>query len=216
MPGISSRRSTAPSAASDTVSIDGPGVGPSRRGSTGWASGIAASSCSMRAVSVSIWAVSLSIWSSSIRREFGVVVVEPAVEGGEQSRVFGLHAAPRQPGEHLGIALVRRSAPRSWRVRTRPMMSVATADSLIRASSSSFSSRCTCRDRSWVRSCPQPGVVAQSPDRRRRHETRPQQALLGQLGQPDGVELVRFGPAGDVLHVRALTSCTDNPTASSR
>ena len=32
------------------------------------------------------------------------------------------------------------------------MMSLATADSLINASSSSFSSRCTCRERSWVRS----------------------------------------------------------------
>jgi hypothetical protein len=38
--------------------------------------------------------------------------------------------------------------------------------------------------------CPQPGVVAQSPDRCRRHETRPQQALLGQLGKPNRVQLV--------------------------
>jgi hypothetical protein len=37
---------------------------------------------------------------------------------------------------------------------------------------------------------PQPGVVAQSTDLGRGHERRPQQALLGQLGQPDGVELV--------------------------
>ena len=35
-------------------------------------------------------------------REFGVMVVEPAIEGGEQSRVFGLHPAPRQLGQRLG------------------------------------------------------------------------------------------------------------------
>ena len=37
--------------------------------------------------------------------EFGVMVVEPTVEGGDQGRVFGLHPAAGQPGEHLGIPL---------------------------------------------------------------------------------------------------------------
>ena len=84
-------------------------------------------------------------------REFGVMVVEAAIEGGEQSRVFGLHPAPRQPSEHLGIAL-------SGDQRLDHGASGHARDvgghrrQLDQASSSSFSSRCTCRERSWVRS----------------------------------------------------------------
>jgi hypothetical protein len=51
----------------------------------------------------------------------------------------------------------------------------------------------------------QPGVVAQLPNRRWRNEARPQQALLGELGQPPRIQLV-FGRPGTLRTSRALTS----------
>ena len=89
--------------------------------------------------------------------------------------------------------------------RTDMVSSVlATAETLISASSSSFSSRCQYRVRSRVRSHAQPGVVAQLPDLGRRHEAGPQHAPLGQLGQPDSVQLVGLRPARRVLDVAGV------------
>ncbi len=101
--------------------------------------------------------------------QLGVVVVEPAGEGLHQCGVLGLHPPTGQAGQHFGVALAG-----DQRLQHRPagfahdvgghggqldqgvfqqlLVSVATVDSLIRASSSSFSSRWTCRDRSRVRS----------------------------------------------------------------
>ena len=59
----------------------------------------------MRAVRVSIWVVSGVDLVQQHPGEFGVMVVEPAVERGDQGRVFGLHPAAGQPGEHPRIAL---------------------------------------------------------------------------------------------------------------
>jgi hypothetical protein len=46
-----------------------------------------------------------------------------------------------------------------------------------------------------------PGQVAQLPDLRRRHEAGPQHLPLGDLAQPDRIQLVGLGPAGQVLDV---------------
>jgi hypothetical protein len=50
----------------------------------------------------------------------------------------------------------------------------------------------------------QPGVVTQLADLDRRDERGPQHAALVELGQPHRIELVRFGPAGDMLHVAGV------------
>ena len=91
-------------------------------------------------------------------------------------------------------------------------MSLITLDSLIWVSSSSFSARCFSRVRSWTRV------------RRYRHRSRssrchgggtndgPQHPPLGQLGQPDRIQLVRLRPAGDVLDVAGV----DHPALACR
>ena len=45
------------------------------------------------------------------------------------------------------------------------------------------------------------GDITQPADRRRRHEAGPDHLPLGDLAQPDAIELVRFRPARQVLHV---------------
>ena len=50
----------------------------------------------------------------------------------------------------------------------------------------------------------QPGVVTQLADLQRRDERGPQHAALVELGQPHRIELVRFGSAGDMLHVAGV------------
>ena len=67
---------------------------------------------------------------------------------------------------------------------------LATADTLISASSSSFSSRWPVPGALLDQVGPQPGVVPQLPDLRWRHERGPQHAPLGQLGQPHRIQLV--------------------------
>ena len=93
------------------------------------------------------------------------------------------------PGDHRLDHVPRGERGPAWQ---------ATADSLNRASSSSFSSRCQYRVRSGSGRSGCPGVVPQLPDLRRRHERGPQQPHLGQPGQPPRVQLVRFRPAGQV------------------
>jgi hypothetical protein len=89
--------------------------------------------------------------------------------------------------------------------RTERLSSLlATDDTVIKESSSSFSSRCQCRVRSLGQIHPQPGVIPQLADGLWRHERGPQQAFLGQLGQPDRIELVGLG------------SSREEPAASSR
>ena len=51
---------------------------------------------------------------------------------------------------------------------------------------------------------PQPGVVTQLADFFRRHERGPEHAFLGQLGQPDRVELVGFRPPRDLFDVAGV------------
>ena len=84
------------------------------------------------------------------------------------------------------------------------MMSVATVDSLIRASSSSFSSRCTCRPRSCGQVAPQPGVVPQPADLGGWDERGPQHAPLVEPGQPHRIQLVGLGAARQVLDVAGV------------
>ena len=80
-------------------------------------------------------------------------------------------------------------------------MSLATTDSLISASSSSFSARFFSAVRAADQVDPVPGHVPQPPDLRRRHEAGPDHLPLSDLAQPDRVELVGLRPAGQVLHV---------------
>jgi hypothetical protein len=51
---------------------------------------------------------------------------------------------------------------------------------------------------------PVPAQIPQLPLPRRRHERRAQHPPLGQLAQPHGVQLVRLGPAGDVLDIAGV------------
>ena len=181
-----------------------------RRGSTGWASGIAASNWSMRAVRVSIWVVDLVQQHPG---EFGWSSNRPSRAATKAECLVFIR--PRaSPASTFGSRCPAISASIMARPDT-PMMSVATADILIRASSSSFSSRCTCRDRSWVRSCaagcsrviagsvPAAGNSAAAGPSRSAWPATPRQQ-------------VRLGSAGTFLTSRALTSCTSRPAASSR
>jgi hypothetical protein len=103
----------------------------------------------MRLVSRSIWMPSASMWSSGILASSAWWPSKRPVSAATSA--LAAHPPPGQLGEHLGVTL-----PGDERLQHGPpgdpMMSVATVPSLIRASSSSFSSRCTCRARSPVRS----------------------------------------------------------------
>jgi hypothetical protein len=83
--------------------------------------------------------------------QFGVVVIEAS--GRAWTRAARLtRIRPRaSSASSVGSRCPAMSASIIARPET-PMMSVATVESLIRASSRSFSSRCTCRERSWSRS----------------------------------------------------------------
>ena len=82
-----------------------------------------------------------------------VMGTEPPGERFGQLRDLAAQRAFGKVGDHAGIILAAMRASSIARPDT-PVMSVATEDSLIPASSSSFSSRCTSRERSrvmWVR-----------------------------------------------------------------
>ena len=135
--------------------------------------------------------------------QFGVVVVEAAVERLDQRRSLGLHPAPGQVGQAPRVTLAGDQrldhVPRRQRVqrgRHRRHLDQRVFEQLLQPLPvpGAFPGQID----------PQPGVVAQLPDRRRRHERGPQQPFLGELGQPHRVELVGLGPAGHVLHVAGV------------
>ncbi len=97
----------------------------------------------------------------------------------------------------------RRSARPASTGPTPPLMSLATEDSLIPASSSSFSSRWISRARVRTHRGPRPGQVPQLPDRLRWHERAPDQPMRPELGQPRGVGNVGLAPR-QVLHVPGI------------
>ena len=80
-------------------------------------------------------------------------------------------------------------------------MSLITDDSLIWASSSSFSARCFSRVRSWIRVRRYRVRSRSSRCRARRDERGPQHAPLSEPGQPHAVELVGLRPSRHVLDV---------------
>ena len=71
-------------------------------------------------------------------------------------------------------------------------MSEATTETLIWASSSSFSTRCFPAVRAPIRSTRLPGQIPQYPDRLRWHEAWPQHLPLGHLAQPHRIESIRL------------------------
>jgi hypothetical protein len=82
-----------------------------------------------------------------------------------------------------------------------PKMSLATTESLIWASSSSLLDPLLLRGRCRHQIGPVAGHVPQLPDRRRWHEAGPQHLPLGELAQPDRIQRVGLGTAGEVLDV---------------
>ena len=83
-------------------------------------------------------------------------------------------------------------------------MSLATTDSLMQASSSSFSTRFFSAVRAADQVDAVAGQIPQPADRRRRHEAGPQHLPLGDLAQPHRVQLVGLRPAGQVLDVAGV------------
>jgi hypothetical protein len=79
------------------------------------------------------------------------------------------------------------------------MMSVATVDSLIRASSSSLLQPLHVPGAFLGQVGPQPGVVAHLADLSGWDERGAQHASLVELGQPHRIELVGLGAARDLL-----------------
>ena len=80
-------------------------------------------------------------------------------------------------------------------------MSVATVDSLIRASSSSLLQPLLVPGALLSQVDPQPGQVPQPADLSRRDKRGPQHAPLVQLAQPHRIQLVGLGPTRDLLDV---------------
>jgi hypothetical protein len=104
-------------------------------------------------------------------------------------------------------------------------MSLATLDSLIPASSNSFSNRWISRPRSRVIAVRAPGQVPQLADRGGWHERAADrggwderaadQTMCAELGQPGRIGDITLA-AGQVLHLTRLTSINSNPAFSSR
>jgi hypothetical protein len=82
-----------------------------------------------------------------------------------------------------------------------PKMSLATTESLIWASSSSLLDPLLLRGPCRHQVGPVAGHVPQLPDRRRWDEAGPQHLPLGELAQPDRIQRVGLGTAGEVLDV---------------
>ena len=146
-------------------------------------------------------------------RQLGVVVIEAAVEGGDQLRALGFHPAAGQLGQSVRVSfagderldhVARRQCVQCRGHRRHLDRRVLEQLFQPLPVTSAFPGQVLA----------QPGVVTQQPDRCRRHEDGPQQPFLGQLGQPNCVEFVGFGPAGhvldiagvDQLHIQALPS----------
>ena len=148
MPVISSSRSTVVQSRACGQGVGShadrvPVVGPSRRGSTGWASGIAASS------SLDAGGEGVDLGGQRVDLvqqhpgQLGVVVVEAAVKRLDQRR-RAWPSSGRGPGSASAVGSRSPGDQRLDHVarRQRVQLSEATADTLISASSSSFSSRC--------------------------------------------------------------------------
>ena len=98
-----------------------------------------------------------------------------------------------------------------------PKMSLATTDSLIWASSSSFSTRCFSAVLAATRSTWRVTSRRLADFRSWRREERAQHLPLGDLAQPDRIQRVGLGQPGQIcLTSRAFTSQVSNPCASSR
>ena len=82
--------------------------------------------------------------------ELAVVVIEHAVQGLDQVIVPGLHPAAGQAGQHLRVALAGDHRLDHVLRRDGGQLGLATDETLTRAPSSSFSSRCQHRVRSWT------------------------------------------------------------------
>ena len=132
--------------------------------------------------------------------QFAVVVVEPAGQRLDQFAVPGLQPAPGQPGQPARVTLPadQRLDHVPDRGQVHPRRDARHLDQRVLQQllqplvvPGPFPGQVH----------PQPGVVPQPTDLRRRHERGPQHPPLGQLGQPDGVQLVGLRPARDVLHV---------------
>src|SRR6266542_3745107 len=200
MPGTASSRATAGrTAASGPVPASGPVV-PSV--STPCAAGMAASSSWIRAVRRSIWAVRASYWSSSRRASSAWWSSNRPVRACTSAACLAFIRPRARPASTLGSRWPEISASSIARPDL-PMMSVATVDSLIRA----FQQLLEPLDVPGPvpgQVDPQPGVVAQLADLGWGNKAGPQHAPLGQLGQPDRIELVGLGPARDVLDLPSV------------
>ena len=149
MPVTSSSRSTAGMTGEPGSSPAAGPVVPS--GSAPWAAGMAAMSCSIRAVSLPVWAASASIWSSSIRASSPWWASNRPASASARAACLAFIRPRASPARTCGSRWPAISASIMSRAETVVSLE-ATADTLIRASSSSFSSRCQYRVCSRVRS----------------------------------------------------------------
>jgi hypothetical protein len=97
-----------------------------------------------------------------------------------------------------------------------PKLSAATTDSLIWASSSSLLHPLLLGGAHPDQVDAVAGQVPQPTDRRWRHETGPQHAPLGELGQPHRIQPVGLGPPRQVLHLAGVDQPGFKPLGSSR
>jgi len=83
-------------------------------------------------------------------RQLPMVVIEHPGQRLDQGVVLGFHPAAGQAGQDVGVALAA-DHPLIMSCAETVVSLLATADTLISATSSSFSSRCQQRVRSWTR-----------------------------------------------------------------
>ena len=95
----------------------------------------------MRVVRVAIWVVRASIWSSSIRASSPWWSSKRPVSASIRAPCLAFIRPARQPGKPPRVALPGDQRPSMSRTDMVSRVD-ATADTLISASSSSFSSRC--------------------------------------------------------------------------
>src|SRR5215472_14091825 len=200
-PGISASRATAFSTgASGLVPAPGPVV-PS--GSTPQPAGSAAVTPGDPAVQPADPGVQGSDLVQQQLGELAVVVIEHAIQGLDESIVLGLHGAAGQQSQRAGIAFPRDHGPDHVLRGQRGQLAGHGRQLDQRAFQQLFQPLPAAGPLA-DKLGPGPGVITQVPDRLRRDEPGPEQAHLGQPGQPHRIELVGLGPAGQVLGLGRL------------
>jgi hypothetical protein len=139
-----------------------------------------------------------------------VVLVEHAVQGRHQVVVLGFHPGPGQAGQHPGVAFAGDHRLDHVLRRQRGQLGGDRGD-LDKGAFEQLFQPLPAAGPLADQPGPGPGVIAQVPDRLGRHERGPQQAPLGQPGQPHRIQLVGLRAAGQLPGLERADQLHDQP-----